>query len=152
MSTDKGHWIYSKKFEPSDWFGFVYCIENKETNQYYIGKKQFWHGGRKKSKTYGKAMSWKTYMGSSKNLKKDISKYGKSKFKFEMIDLYKTKGGLYYAEAYLQMVCGCMTEYLSDSITPRFYNRQIAAIRFVPKEFPKQSTKRYPNKLKKRYL
>jgi len=50
------------------------------------------------------------------------------------------------------MVCGCMTEYLSDSITPRFYNRQIAAIRFVPKEFPKQSTKRYPNKLKKRYL
>jgi len=152
MSTDKGHWIHNKKFEPSDWFGFVYCIENKETNQYYIGKKQFWHGGRKKAKTYGKAMSWKTYMGSSKTLKKDISKYGKSKFKFEMIDLYKTKGGLYYAEAYLQMVCGCMTEYLSDSITPRFYNRQIAAIRFVPKEFPKQSTKRYPNKLKKRYL
>lgn len=152
MSIDKGHWIYNKKFEASDWFGFVYCIENKETNQYYIGKKQFWHGGRKKSKTYGKAMSWKTYMGSSKTLKKDISKYGKSEFKFEMIDLYKTKGGLYYAEAYLQMICGCMTEYLSDSITPRFYNRQIAAIRFVPKEFPKQSTKRYPNKLKKRYL
>jgi len=152
MLTDKGHWEYNKKFDPSEWFGFVYCIENLTTKQYYIGKKQFWHGGKKKSRTYGKAMTWKTYIGSSKALKQDINKYKKDNFRFEIVDLYKTKGGLYYAEAYLQMLSDCMTEYLPDNVTPRFYNRQIAAIRFVPKEFPTTKTKRYVNALKKRFL
>ena len=75
----------------------------------------------------------------------------KDNFRFEIVDLYKTKGGLYYAEAYLQMLSDCMTEYLPDNITPRFYNRQIAAIRFVPKEFPTTKTKRYVNVLKNLY-
>jgi len=149
--TDTGHWKFSQRFKPSDWFGFVYCIENVKTNQYYIGKKQFFHGGKKRSRFYGKPMNWKIYSGSSKMLKEDIKRYGKDNFKFEIVDLYKTKGGLYYAEAYLQMLSGCMTEYLADKITPRFYNRQIAAIRFVPQEFPTLKTKRYVNKLKKRF-
>ena len=66
--------------------------------------------------------------------------------------VYKTKGGLYYAEAYLQMLSDSMTERLSDDVTPRFYNRQIAAIRFVPKEHPSKKTKTYIKKLKKRYV
>jgi len=148
---DIGHWEYSTTFKPENWFGFVYCIENLVTKQYYIGKKQLWHGGKKKSKTYGKQMSWKTYVGSSTTLKKDITKYGKANFKFEIVDLYNTKGGLYYAEAYLQMLCDCMTEYLEDGKTPRFYNRQIAAIRFVPSESPTKRTKSYIKEIKKRY-
>jgi hypothetical protein len=148
---DIGHWECSTAFKPENWFGFVYCIENLTTKQYYIGKKQLWHGGKKKSKTYGKPMSWKTYVGSSTTLKKDISKYGKANFKFEIVDLYNTKGGLYYAEAYLQMLCDCMTEYLEDGKTPRFYNRQIAAIRFVPSEPSTKKTKAYIKKIKKRY-
>jgi hypothetical protein len=109
----------------------------------YIGKKQFYHGGKKRSKTYGKEMAWRTYVGSSSHVKKDIAKYGKENFNFEIVDLYKTKGGLYYAEAYLQMVCECMT---SD----KFYNKQIAAIRFVPKEDLTKRTRSYVNKIKKR--
>jgi len=150
--NELGHWEYPYKFDTDQWFGFVYCIENKTTNQFYIGKKQLWHGGKRKSRTYGKPMAWKTYTGSSTALNKDIIKYGKNNFSFEIIDLYKTKGGLYYAEAYVQMLAESMTEYLSDQETPRFYNRQIAAIRFVPKEHPSKRTKSFVNKIKKRYI
>jgi len=149
--SEIGHWEYSYRFDPEQWFGFVYCIENTATKQFYIGKKQFYHHGKKKSKTYGKEMSWRTYVGSSTHVKKDIKKYGKDAFKFDIVDLYKTKGGMYYAEAYLQMLCDCMTETLPNSDIPRFYNRQIAAIRFVPKEHPTKRTRSFINKIRKRY-
>jgi len=149
--NDIGHWEYPYKFDPEQWFGFVYCIENQATNQFYIGKKQFYHRGKKKSRTYGKEMTWRTYVGSSTHVKNDIKNYGKDAFKFEIVDLYKTKGGLYYAEAYLQMLCDCMTDIKEDGI-PRFYNRQIAAIRFVPREHPTKRTKSFVNKIKKRYI
>jgi len=152
LSSELGHWTFPSKLNPEKWFGFIYCIENKITNQFYIGKKQFWRGGKKKSRTYGKEMPWKNYTGSSTVLNKEINKHGKNNFDFDIIDLYKTKGGLYYAEAYLQMLSDSMTEYLSDKSTPRFYNRQIAAIRFVPKEPPSKKTKNFINKLKKRYI
>jgi len=146
-----GHWNYSYKFSPEQWFGFLYFIENTVTNQFYIGKKQFFHKGKKKSKTYGKEMSWRTYVGSSTHVKKDIQKYGKDKFNFKIIDLYKTRGGLYYAEAYSQMICECMT--LKDiKGIPKSYNRQIAAIRFVPPEEPTKRTKSCINKIRKKYL
>lgn len=151
LSLDEmGHWQYPYKFNPKEWFGFLYCIENKETKQFYIGKKQFFYHGKKKSKTYGKEMSWRTYVGSSVDVKKDLKLYGKEAFNFEIVDLYKTKGGLYYAEAYLQMLSDCMTEYAETNI-PRFYNRQIAAIRFVPKEIPTKRTKMYISKIKRKY-
>ena len=151
LTTSNGHWDYPYKFEADQWFGFVYLIHNKVTHQFYIGKKQFFHHGKKKSRTYGKEMTWRSYVGSSTHVKKDIKKYGKNNFSFEIIDLYKTKGGLYYAEAYLQMVCECMTEKLNDGTTPRFYNRQIAAIRFVPVEEPSKRTKSFVTKIKKRF-
>lgn len=148
---DLGHWEWSgHKFHPADYFGFTYCIENTRNNTFYIGKKQFYHKGKKKSRTFGKEMNWRGYVGSSKSLKEDIKKYGKKHFKFDMIDLYKTRGGLYYAEAYLQMATGCMVEY-NEKGEARFYNRQIAAIRFRPTEFPTKKTVAYVNKLKKRY-
>lgn len=147
MTQELGHWSFSRKFDPTEWLGFIYIIENKVTGQFYIGKKQFYHRGKKKSKTYGKEMAWRTYVGSSDTLKKDIKKYKKSNFFFKILDLYKTKGGLYYAEAYAQMLCGCMTEYLNDGCTPRFYNRQIAAIRFIPTEPPTARTKTCINKI-----
>jgi hypothetical protein len=49
------------------------------------------------------------------------------------------------------MLSDSMTEYLSDGKTPRFYNRQIAAIRFVPKEQPTKKTKLFINKVRKKF-
>ena len=152
LSKDEiGHWICKFNFNPSESFGFLYCIHNTVTGQFYWGKKQFFHGGKKRSKTYGKEMSWRTYTGSSEHLKKDIALHGHDKFSFEIVDVYKTKGGLYYSEAYCQMVSESMTEYLADGITPRFYNRQIAAIRFVPRETITDKTRKYLKSIKRKY-
>lgn len=96
-------------------------------------------------------MPWRTYTGSSSHLNEQIKQSGHDKFSYEIIDLYKTKGGLYYSEAWCQMVSECMTEMLPDNKTPRFYNRQIAAIRFVPREGPTDKTRRYVKQLTKRY-
>ena len=146
-----GHWKYPYKFDPKDYFGFLYCIENKITKQFYIGRKQFFRQGKKRSKTYGQEMPWKFYQGSSTHLKADIAKYGEENFVFEIIDLYKYRGGLNYAEAWTQMVLECMTERLDDGVTPRFINRQIAAIRWVPKEELTKRTRSFVKNLKRRY-
>jgi len=148
MLINKGHWNYNKKFYPEEWFGFVYCIQNRIDNKFYIGKKQFFHKGKKKSRTYGKEMAWRSYEGSSAHVKKEIKKHGKENFSFDIIDLYKTKGGLYYAEAYCQMICECMTRKDKNNELIS-YNRQIAAIRFIPLEEPSRKTKTFVNKLNK---
>jgi len=145
---EMGHWEFNP-FDPTKYFGFLYCISNLKTNQYYWGKKQFLHLGKKRSKTYGKEMKWRSYTGSSKQLNEDIKRYKKESFTFTIVDLYKTKGGLYYSEAYSQMVSECMTLTKSDG-TPFFYNRQIAAIRFIPKEEPTLKTKRYITSLRRK--
>lgn len=144
-----GHWKFNTKFDTNEWFGFLYAIENTVTKQWYIGKKNFFTRGKKTSKDYGKEHSWRTYTSSSITLNSDIKTYKKENFKFYIIDLYKTKGGLYYAEAYSQMLAEVMTRYLEDGKTPMFYNRQIAAIRFVPKEYPSIKTRNFILKLKK---
>ena len=150
-NIDLGHWQCSFEPDVAKSFGFLYCVQNTVTNQFYWGKKQFRHMGKKSSKHYGKEMSWRTYTGSSTHLNKDIDELGKDKFKFIMIDTYRTKGGLYYAEAYCQMVSECMTLYLDDGKTPRFYNRQIAAIRFVPRESPTERTRNFLRNIKRRF-
>lgn len=152
LTPDKmGHWTFGRKFRASEWFGFVYCITRKSDGKFYIGKKQLIVRGKKRSKGYGKEHAWRTYTGSSENLKKDIKKLGKDAFDFEIVDLYKTKGGLYYAEAYLQM--------LSDSLPKKFdddsdefasYNATIGAVRFVPKEDVTYKTRTYVSKIRKR--
>jgi hypothetical protein len=121
------------------------------TKQIYWGKKQFWRGGLKRSPTYGKEMPWRSYLGSSSTLSLDIKSQKMSDFVFEIVDVYNTKGGLYYAEAYAQMVSESMTEMLPDGKTPRFYNRQIAAIRFVPKESITSKTRAYLKTIKGKY-
>jgi len=154
-NEELGHWNFygnfPNYFDTSTYTGFIYMIENKVTNQFYIGKKQMRHGGKKKSKTYGKEMPWRTYTGSSTHLNNAIKEIGKDKFEFLIIDLYKTKGGLYYAEAYSQMLLGVMTEKLECGVAPRFYNGQIAAIRFAPKEVVTSNTHKFIRNFKRRY-
>jgi len=136
--TDLGHWKYfgplPKDADDETYFGFVYVIENKATKQFYCGKKQFRVRGAKRSKNYNKSHSWRTYTGSSTHLNADIKAQGKENFDFTMVSLYKTKGGLYYSEAYSQMVLGVMTHYKPCGKIPVWYNGQIGPVRFAPKE------------------
>jgi predicted phosphoadenosine phosphosulfate sulfurtransferase len=125
-----GHWTSPVLIDPEKDFGFVYLISCKITGRSYIGKKQFY--SYKKRKKY-KESDWKTYISSSDELKEDIRKFKKNNFTFTILGVYKTRGGLVYAEANLQHKHDVLTE--SDKNGRLWYNKQIGAIKFLPKEF-----------------
>jgi hypothetical protein len=105
-------WTYGiKKFTSDDIesnYGFVYIITNTVNDKKYIGKKWFWSlrkkkiKGKKRAKRIKLESDWKDYYGSSADLIADIVKYGKDKFKREILILCKTKGDASYHEARLQ--------------------------------------------------
>jgi hypothetical protein len=131
--------------DPSKFFGFVYLVTNKQDGRKYIGRKNFWlrdsKPGTKTVKTTNrqsqhwkpaawKESDWRTYTGSSKELSKDIDKYGKDNFTFEILKQCRSRGSLVYSEVEHQVKLGCLWKKNDD--TYQFYNRQIAAIRFRP--------------------
>lgn len=54
-------------------YGFIYITINKINNKKYIGMKKYSKG-------------WKTYLGSSKNLLKDVKQYGVDNFERNIIE------------------------------------------------------------------
>lgn len=128
-----GHWTYPTDMGTDEWFGFIYMITNTVTSQKYIGKKQYRSWGKKKSPNYGKEMKWREYTSSSKALNADIKELGMASFTFVCMGQYATKGGLSWAENWSQTVREALTEKLEDG-TPAYYNRQIMATKFIPKE------------------
>jgi hypothetical protein len=129
-------------------FGFLYCVYNKQDKKYYIGMKQYKRGGkktrarklkngktvRKTNEKYGSPSNWKDYMTSSTELQGDVVTKGKKVFAFVCIKEYKTKGGLVYAEANLQHKLDVMIS-VDKKGEKLYYNKAVAAIRFVPKEY-----------------
>jgi hypothetical protein len=139
----QGHWRilpYMSDINPHDTYGFVYCIENTVTNKLYLGRKQTKHGGKKSSKTYGKATNWAKYTGSSKDLNQDIEELGKDKFNFYILEYYYTRGGLNAAEPAFQHKCNALTELLPNG-ERKFYNGQIGAVRWITKESHSDETR-----------
>ena len=110
------HWmIYRKEevFIPDlNKFGFVYLITNLKNGKGYIGCKQYLMY-RKMKETES---NWKTYMGSSKWLLKDIEKMGKEHFKFEIIAEYKNRRSLRYYELYYQMKFNVLSSTLEEQM------------------------------------
>ena len=130
------HWTFrddkTKIPQPDEYFGFVYVITNKLTTKQYIGCKQYWQMRKKKKH---KPSSWRVYTSSSKYLNEDIDKIGKRRFKFEIIQEYKTKRGLHYYEQYYQMKYHVLTAVIEGTDEPAYYNKNIGGIRFyVPLE------------------
>jgi len=143
LHDGQGHWKTNEPLILKGLHGFVYLIHNVENDRYYVGKKNFLHGGkknytRKGVKTpnyrYGTETNWKNYTGSSADLNADIFKYGKEKFSFTIVRIYETRGGLSYGEANIQHKLDVLT--MRDSnYKPKFYNGNIAGIKYIPKEF-----------------
>ena len=130
------HWTFrddkTKIPQPDEYFGFVYVITNKLTTKQYIGCKQYWQMRKKKKH---KPSSWRVYTSSSKYLNEDIDKIGKRRFKFEIIQEYKTKRGLLYYEQYYQMKYHVLTAVIEGTDEPAYYNKNIGGVRFyVPLE------------------
>ena len=137
------HWTFrddkTKIPQPDEYFGFVYVITNKLTTKQYIGCKQYWQMRKKKKH---KPSSWRVYTSSSKYLNEDIDKIGKRRFKFEIIQEYKTKRGLHYYEQYYQMKHHVLTAVIEGTDEPAYYNKNIGGIRFYcPLEKASESAK-----------
>lgn len=111
-----GHWVLTEGTDlPSDVientpFGFVYKITNKETGKFYIGQKKIIRvvkkaplKGKIRKRKEIKESDWKTYCGSSNDLKNDIKQYGEDKFTFEIIKFCTCKWEMSYWELYYQM-------------------------------------------------
>ena len=139
MSTEVHHWTGGKEPDPKHSFGFIYLITNLIDGRMYVGKKQYSFTRYIKEphrKTRRKVIvpsNWEQYMGSSKYLHKDIKKFGKENFKFEIIWNCETKGMLHWMEIKELVLRNCLLAQLEGSDLPLYYNRSIAGIKFIPK-------------------
>ena len=118
-----------------DFFGYVYRITNLQTGKQYIGRKYFTQrrkprGGKRKVTSES---DWKKYYGSSKELKDDVKKYGRSIFRREIISLHETLGKVNYEETKQLFLNNVLMEALDDG-TPAYYNSNILG-RYMRKDY-----------------
>ena len=144
-------WLYENKVIekiedfPKNTFGFVYKITNKQTGDFYVGKKYLYHSkkhkltkkqlaeqtgpGRKSAHEIIRVESdWKTYWGSSKELLADVKELGDDHFECIILMPCKTKKLLTYYEMHYQCRFECL-------VSPRLsYNDNILG-KFFKKDF-----------------
>jgi len=135
LKKDMGHWEYTGvNVDISENFGFVYLVINKTKNKYYIGKKQFWAYKKNSYVRKGKSL-WRAYGTSSEHVCNDRREG--DVMEFHMLGVFETRAWCNYTEAWLQMALCSITDRDSEG-ERRWYNNQVAAIRFIPKLDPKQ--------------
>lgn len=106
---------YEPEVAPEEYVGFVYKIQDLDTNKKYIGKKLFWNrrktkvktkSGGTKTKYITKESDWRKYYGSNSQLKEEVKQYGEdpeaTKYYREILKFCKTKGECSYYEAKFQ--------------------------------------------------
>jgi hypothetical protein len=132
-------WLYNGEIFDSeqikDNYGFVYLIECIETPRKYLGRKYFWSfrkpkGGKRKVK---QESDWKKYYGSCPELKEEIKRLGKDKFKRTILSLHKTLGKTNYEETRQLFLNNVLTESLEDG-TPVYFNSNILS-RYFRKDY-----------------
>ena len=132
-------WLYNGELfdteQIKDNYGFVYLIECIETPRKYLGRKYFWSfrkpkGGKRKVK---QESDWKKYYGSCPELKEEIKRLGKDKFKRTILSLHKTLGKTNYEETKQLFLNNVLTESLEDG-TPVYFNSNILS-RYFRKDY-----------------
>ena len=102
-------WTYNNKPFDSDmiedYIGFVYEVYDTEAKMKYIGKKKFWSKvtkpplkGKKNKRRSLKESDWKSYYGSSEEVKLLVENTGEWRFKRKILRLCKTTGEMSYYE------------------------------------------------------
>jgi len=98
-----------------DYLGFVYIVTDKRNGKDYIGKKGLMTKrklpplkGAKRKRIKIVETDWKTYCGSSEEVKLLVEEHGLELFDREIVRLCKTKGQLNYYEAKLQFETDCL--------------------------------------------
>jgi hypothetical protein len=128
-------WYFNEKeFDGVDkqYEGFVYLITNLDNGMKYIGKKHFWER-RKNPKTgrrQTKESDWRNYFGSCDELKEDVKKLGKDKFKREILYLCPHKKSMSYYETYEQFKRNVLLDetYYNTNIEGKFYSSEVERI------------------------
>ena len=120
-----------------DFFGYVYRITNLQSGKKYIGRKYFTQrrkprSGKSKRRVTSES-DWKKYYGSSPELKADVKRLGKEKFKREIISLHKTLGKVNYEETKQLFLNNVLIEALDDG-SPAYYNSNILG-RYMKKDY-----------------
>lgn len=89
-----------------DYIGFVYVITDFSNNKKYVGKKLLVSKrklpplkGKTRKRSVIKETDWKTYYGSSDEVKMMVEQKGSENFRRDILHLCKTKGELSYLEA-----------------------------------------------------
>ena len=145
----KHHWGGIKP-RPEQYFGFTYIIREKSSGKFYIGKRQYWVSNRTVKRTslrpnrskgvwkdsHWGASKWEFYTGSSKELNKLIES-NPSNFTYNILAQYTCKADLVYGECKAQFAYDVMTSRGLDG-DRLSYNKQIAAVRFVPPCLPRE--------------
>jgi len=136
------HWDHTGlTLDPERAVGFVYLIVYKETNQKYIGKKNY-KGRGKLNK--GQESNWKSYTSSSSYLNDLIKEKGKENFVFIILEQYYSVGGLSFAETWSQVVAE------TPSKNDEFINRFIDKVTWkVTEPVTEQHKRRFKHYLRK---
>lgn len=135
LNTMKNEWLHSVdgQLVPFEYitnhYGFIYCIENNETGQRYVGRKFFTKASTRQKNgrkiKIRKSSGWEDYWGSGERLLADVEKLGKDAFRRTIIRLCKTKGECKYQETKLLFFLNVLEAKLSDG-RPLYYNDNIA--------------------------
>jgi hypothetical protein len=138
--------INDESFNINEYEGYIYITTILDTGRKYIGKKNFFHNtnvklgkkelanlpvarGKKPSKKkVTKESDWKTYYGSSQEIKDSVKQYPKERIIRTLLRLCKTKKELTYYECkYLfdYNVLEPNSGFINDNILGKFYSKDL---------------------------
>jgi hypothetical protein len=134
--------IDDENFDPSVYVGYIYMTTFLDLNRSYIGKKNFFHtnnvklgkkelaalpvtrGKKPSKKKVLKSSDWKTYYGSSAEVKELLKIQPKDKIVRSVLKLCKSKKELTYYECKYLFQYGVLedsTRWINDNILGKFY-------------------------------
>lgn len=134
-------WTY--KGEPYDtadeeYIGFVYLVTDLSNGKMYIGKKTLWSTrklpplkGQKRKRIKKVESDWKSYFGSSEEVKMLVEEYGQERFKREILHLCKGKGEMSYIEAKEQFDRNVLFDdrYYNEFIGCKIHSKHVSGLK-----------------------